>query len=94
MDVDLNLAVGAGLLCLAIPSLISAMLDRRFPLVALIVAGFGLFLIGWVVVGLHGGWPRDLTSAWVLVFETLPQVVMAIPHAFIEVAGRVIGYFF
>jgi hypothetical protein len=52
MDYDLLLFVGLGMLVLSIPSLMSALIDDRPPL----VAGFGMVLgIGLAAWGLIGG---------------------------------------
>ncbi|MEZ5756002.1 MAG: hypothetical protein R3D90_15015 [Paracoccaceae bacterium] len=69
MDHDLLLILGLGLAILSIPSLLSALIDDRLP----IVAGFGLAVGGALVVwGVLGGdtglHPRALAH---LFFEVL-----------------------
>ncbi len=93
MDIDLNLAIGATLLFFAVPSLIAAALDRRFPRVAVLVSLAGLVLILWAGTAMHGSVPMTSDSALGFLFDTLPAVAKAIPHAMIEVVGRMIGYF-
>ncbi|MGR3453450.1 hypothetical protein [Pseudooceanicola sp.] len=91
MDGALYLVIGTVLVCLAVPSLVAAMMDRRFPMVALLVfcAGAGLILA--VAVGRHGGVPSDTDSATRFATETVPAVLLLVPHAFVEIAGRVIA---
>ena len=69
MDHDLLLILGLGLCCLSIPSLLSALIDDRLPL----VAGFGLVVGGALALwGLLGG-SMDLHPANLphLFFEVL-----------------------
>ncbi len=94
MDIELNLVIGTSLLVLAIPSLISAAIDRRFPLVALIVAVCGLGLILWVALAMNGAFPDTAAAAKGFATGALFETIKAVPHAFIEIAGRVITYFF
>lgn len=89
-----NLVIGTVLVCLAVPSLMAAAMDRRFPWVALLVFSAGGALILSVAAAAHGGWPADVAGAQVFATETLPAVLERIPYAFVEVAGRVIGYWF
>lgn len=94
MDIDLNLVIGATLLCLALPSLVAAGMDRRFPWTAISVALAGAGLIAWVAVTLHGGLPASGQAARAFLSGALPDAIRAVPHAFVEIAGRVIGYFY
>lgn len=90
----MNLVIGTVLVCLAVPSLVAAAMDRRFPLVALVVfcAGAGLILVE--AVARQGGVPSGAAGARDFATGTLPAVLADIPLAFVEVTGRVIGHFF
>lgn len=91
MDGAVHLVIGTVLACLAVPSLVAALMDRRFPLVALLVfcAGAGLILA--VAARRHGGMPTDPEGAARFTTETLPAVLRQVPHAFVEVAGAVLA---
>ena len=93
MDLEISLAIGATLMCLSIPSLVAAVMDRRFPTVALAVLAAGGGLILWVAVRAAGGLPSDPGEARHFIGTSLPDTVRAIPLAFVEVAGRIIDYF-
>ncbi|OWU85459.1 hypothetical protein ATO6_00440 [Oceanicola sp. 22II-s10i] len=94
MDVDANLAIGTTLMCLSVPSLIAALSDRRFPLVALCVLGGGAALVLWVAFTVAGGVPGSVDGAMAFLTDALPETVRMIPHAFYEMAGRVISIFY
>lgn len=91
MEGAIHLVIGTVLVCLAVPSLVSAVMDRRFPLVALVVFCAGAGLVLTVAVGRHGGVPSDVEGAASFAADTLPAVLLLVPHAFVEVAGQVIG---
>jgi len=94
MGSALHLVIGTVLICLAVPSLVAAMMDRRFPLVALLVFCAGAGLILTVAAGRHGEVPSDLDSAARFATDTLPDVLLLVPHAFVEITGKAISGFY
>ncbi|MGR3569091.1 MAG: hypothetical protein ACU0CN_15130 [Pseudooceanicola nanhaiensis] len=94
MDGALNLVIGTILMCLAIPSQLSAVMDRRFPLVALLVFCAGAALIVVEAAARHRGLPGDMAAVQAFATQTLPATLAQVPHAFLEVAGQVVSGFY
>lgn len=73
MEPDLALVIGVVLCVLAVPSILSAVIDRRAPRVAAVTLVAGGGLIVWAVVSNPGGYaPRDVPRAFV---EVIARVI-------------------